>query len=281
MVVQAYRYEKGALKNVWRWDNVGLGKEYQGQGAHWTHAADVDGDGREELLLGSIMLDDDGKPLWTTGLGHPDHAYIGDIDPQRPGLEIYYGIETAQKKNGMCLVEAATGKILWGHEATTRHVHGQGLCADLDAAYPGSECYSADTDEKKDFAYARLRSAAGQVLSEEDLGGFAPEVAWWDADAQRELVRKGRITDLDGTVQDAPRIEGNVIAVADIVGDWREEIVTTVAGELRVYATTIPAVDRRVTPLADPIYRGDVTHATMGYYQAPMLGYDLQSTTAP
>ena len=138
MIVQAYRYENGQLDSVWRWDNVGLGKEYQGQGAHWMHAADVDGDGRDEIILGSLVLDDDGKPLWTTGLGHPDHFYVGDIDPNRPGLEIYYGIETRQQKNGMCLVDAATGKILWGHDQPTRHVHGQGLCADLDPRYPGA-----------------------------------------------------------------------------------------------------------------------------------------------
>ena len=189
MVVQAYRYEKGELKNVWRWDNVGLGKEYQGQGAHWTHAADVDGDGREEVVLGSLVLDDNGKPLWTTGMGHPDHAYVGDIDPTRPGLEIYYGYETRQKKNGMCLVDAATGKILWGHDQPTRHVHGQGLCADLDAGYPGSECYSADTDANKNYEYSRLRTAKGQVISEENLGGFALGALYWDADLQRELMR--------------------------------------------------------------------------------------------
>lgn len=278
MVAQAYRYEGGKLRTVWRWDNVGLGREYQGQGAHWTHAADVDNDGREEIVLGSIVLDDDGHPLWTTGLGHPDHAYVGDIDPDRPGLEIYYGIETAQKKNGMCLVDAATGRILWGHEQPTRHVHGQGLCSDVDATYPGSECYSADTDKDKKFAYARLRTAKGQVIGEQDLGGFAPDTVYWDADLQRELVRSRKILDLDGTAQPAPRIEGNLIATVDLLGDWREELVSTVPGELRIYATTIPARDRRVTLLADPIYRSDVTHAAMGYYQVPMTSYDLQAT---
>ena len=65
--------------------------------------------------------------------------------------------------------------------------------------------------------------------------------------------------------------------MADVLGDWREEIITTVPGELRIYATTIPASDRRVTLMDDPFYRGNVTHASMGYYQVPMTSYDLET----
>jgi rhamnogalacturonan endolyase len=72
-----------------------------------------------------------------------------------------------------------------------------------------------------------------------------------------------------------PRIEGHVVAIADILGDWREEIITSAAGELRIYTTTIPAVDRRRCLMQDPLYRADVTHAAMGYYQIPMTSYDL------
>jgi rhamnogalacturonan endolyase len=281
MVVRAYRFKDGALSVAWTWDNSKLGREYQGQGAHGIHAADIDGDGKDELVLGSVALDDDGKEMWTTGLGHPDHAYIGDLDPTRPGLEIYYGIETKRKKNGMCMADARTGAILWGFDQPTRHVHGQGLCADLDPRYPGSECYSADTDANKDFAYARVWTAQGQVIGDQDLGGFAPRPVYWDADAQRELIRKRDIIDLDGTRQDAPRVEGNIIAVVDLIGDWREEILTSVGGEFRVYSTTIPAADRRVTLLRDPIYRNAVTHASMAYYQVPTLTYDMASTPPP
>ena len=274
----AYQLRDGKLREQWRWDNAKEDRSYSGQGAHWMHAADVDSDGRDEVLLGSSVLDDDGTVLWTTGLGHPDHFYIGDIDPSRPGLEIYYGIESRrQDRNGMCLVEAATGKILWGHEGATRHVHGQGLCADIDARHPGAECYSADTDSEKKFAWARLRTANGQVISEEDLGGFSPRCVYWDADPQRELLRNGRISNYgDGEGQDMPpRVEGSVVAVADVLGDWREEIITSVPGELRIYTTTIPAADRRPCLMQDPLYRMDVVGAAMGYYQVPMTSYDL------
>jgi len=67
------------------------------------------------------------------------------------------------------------------------------------------------------------------------------------------------------------------VAFADVLGDWREEIITSLPGELRIYTTTLPAADRRVTLMEDPIYRLDLAVAMMGYYAAPMLSYDVAS----
>jgi rhamnogalacturonan endolyase len=70
---------------------------------------------------------------------------------------------------------------------------------------------------------------------------------------------------------------GSVMASADILGDWREEIITYVDGELRIYTTIIPATDRRVCLMQDPIYRIDVALKSMGYDQVPMTSYFLGS----
>jgi len=270
----AYQFHEGKLTELWRWCNEREPRRYWGQGAHWMHAADVDADGRDEVLIGSCVIDDNGASLWSTGLGHPDHFYVGDIDPSRPGLEIYYGIEPGRPRNCMCLVEARTGQILWGHDQRTTHIHSSGLCSDIDPAHPGSECYSGE----RDFKDKRwLRDCKGNILSTKDLGGLAPRAAYWDADPQRELLVGGRITKPGGQ-QLAPRIEGSVIAIADILGDWREEIITSVPGELRIYSTTVPATDRRPCLMLDPIYRLDVVMAAMGYYQVPMLSHDLATT---
>ncbi len=267
--VHAYEYHDGKLREVWKWtDSEEPDKAYRGQGAHCLRAADIDGDGRDEVILGSAVLDDNGVGLWSTRLGHPDHVYVGNLDPQRPGLQIYYGMETKLRQNGMCMVDAATGKILWGYDQPTRHVHGQGLVADLDARTPGVECYSADTDEKKDYLYSLIHDCKGNIIGREKLGGFAPMAAYWDADTQRELILRGRIQKYKGA-ELGPKIEGTVIAVADIFGDWREEIITSLPGELRIYTTTIPAADRRVCLMQDPIYRNDVATASQGYFQVP------------
>ncbi|MFP4055528.1 MAG: silent information regulator protein Sir2 [Candidatus Brocadiia bacterium] len=277
IIVVAYQFHRGELRELWRWDNRTEPRRYWGQGAHWMHAADVDEDGRDEVIIGSAVIDDNGTGLWSTGLGHPDHSYVGDIDPDRPGLEIYYGIESRQRvANGMCLVDARTGEILWGHQGFTRHVHSRGMCSDIDPRYPGAECYSADTDERKKLAWARLRTAKGKVISEDASWGFGPLVAYWDADPQREVLHRGRIESYRGE-RLPTRVEGHVAAIADILGDWREEIVTSVRGELRIYTTTIPADHRYPCLMRDPLYRLDVAHAAMGYFQAPMLGIDLAS----
>ncbi len=278
IIVEAYRFRNEKLERIWRWSNQNLDRSYWGQGAHWMHAADVDADGRQEVVIGSVVIDDNGRELWTTGLGHPDHCYVGDIDPRRPGLEIYYGMETRQKRNGMCLVDAATGRILWGYHGPTRHVHSRGMCSDIDPRHPGWECYSADTNAQKQYAWSRLWSSDGRVISTENLGGFGPLTVFWDGDDQRELILDGKICDYtpDGPGKPIAEVHGQVVAVADILGDWREEIITTRPGELRIYVSTHPTSKRYRCLMQDPIYRTDVAHASMGYYQVPMLRAGLR-----
>lgn len=280
MKVHAYQLTGGELQPLWQYDNEKLPRRFWGQGAHFTHVLDVDGDGRDEVMLGSVMLDDTGLPLWTVGMGHNDHAYVGDIAPRRPGLEIYYGFETRARKNGMCLVDPATGKIIWGVEEPTRHIHGAGLCADIDPTVPGLEAFGLDCLSKKPSIKRGpwLWSAEGEILSFDSPTlpkQYTMRAAHWDADLQKEIVR-GRIADFGGGQVDGP-ITGSVVLIADVLGDWREEIITSVPGEIRIYSTTIPATDRRVCLLQDPIYRADVTMDTMGYTSMPMTSCCLEA----
>jgi len=270
IVIEAWQYRDKQLHRQWRWDNKDLPRNYQGQGSHMLQAADLNGDGHDEIIVGSCVLDHTGKPLWTTGLGHPDSVYIGKLDPSRDGLQIYYNIETAQKSNGMCMVEAATGKILWGYDKPTKHVHSHGLCSDIDPAHPGWECYGADSADHK-FVCSWLWDCKGNLLSDSLQWGFGPFTVYWDADPQRELIQGNRIIKYNGP--QVGRFEGRLIAVADVLGDWREEIITSMEGELRVYSTPIPATDRRRCLLQDPIYRRCVIRQTSGYYQCPTLSY--------
>jgi rhamnogalacturonan endolyase len=277
MKLVAYQFRSRKLMELWRWDSSEeSGASYYGQGAHWMHSGDVDEDGRDEVVLGSNAIDDDGKGLWSTGLGHPDRCFLGDLDPLRPGLEIFYHIEPPKPANGVCLVDAKTGRIIWGLQERTYHV-GSGLAADIDSNHPGCECWASE-DGKGDPRGRNyegkpprwLFSAQGELLAR-DQQVPPMEAIYWDADSQRELVSGGRIQKYQGAVI-PPSIEGSHVFWGDILGDWREELVTSVAGELRIYSTTIPAVDRRVTLLQDPIYRHDVAHEAMGYTQPPTPG---------
>jgi len=273
----AYQFHRGKLERLWSWDSreeAGRGR-YSSQGAHIMHAADIDGDGRDEVIVGSCVVDDNGNGLWTTGFGHPDFCYVGDIDPLRPGLEIFYGIEPPRPRAGLCLVDAKTGEVLWALEEPTNHVGTDGMCADIDARYPGSECHAADIDRERRFSKSWIYSAQGELITDKRPGSMARSV-FWDADPQRELLRGSTVYDFDGTAH-PHKIAGRFVAFADVLGDWREEIITSEPGKLRIYTTTIPAVDRHVTLMEDPIYRLDVAVAAMGYYAAPMLSYDMAS----
>ena len=268
--VQAWELREGKLKSLWKWDEAEEGGGYRGQGAHSMHAVDIDGDGRDEIFLGSAVLDDNGVGLWSTGLGHPDHHYVGDIDPERPGLEVYYGIETRNKENGCCLVDAATGEILWGLDIPTRHVHSTGLCADIDPRHPGVEAYSCDTDKEKKPEVSWLFDAKGQVLEKDLDWDFGLKTVYWDADTQRELIRGRKIFEYKGKDYGEVLSGSSVVAFADVLGDWREELIATAPGEFRIYTTRIPAADRRVCLMQDPLYRLDVCLQAMGYTQCPM-----------
>ncbi|HPO14619.1 MAG TPA: PIG-L family deacetylase [Candidatus Hydrogenedentes bacterium] len=282
MKLAAFRYHDGKLYRVWDWTNAGESPAYWGQGAHFMHCADVDGDGRDEVILGSCAVDDNGKSLWSTGLGHPDHCYVGEIDPAHPGLEIYYGIEgerVLREKDGTCLVDAKTGAMLWGLDEHTWHVHATGLCADIDGRYPGLECYSGEVEMPKDKPHRWLHSASGEILAREDTCnlGLSPRSAYWDADLQKELAIGSRIYKFETGETCFDSLEGNQVAWGDILGDWREEIITCLPGELRVYTTTIPAADRRPCLMQDSLFRQDVAHLSMGYAQPPMLSYWIGS----
>ncbi|GAI21019.1 unnamed protein product, partial [marine sediment metagenome] len=104
------------FNQIWYWEAPQEKKKYRGQSSHGLITADVDGDGKDELVIGAAVVDDNGKGLWTLEMGHPDVCYVADIDPGNPGLEVFYGFETRQKTDGICVVDAKTGRKLWAHK---------------------------------------------------------------------------------------------------------------------------------------------------------------------
>ncbi|HNU78540.1 MAG TPA: silent information regulator protein Sir2, partial [Prolixibacteraceae bacterium] len=134
-----------------------------------------------------------------------------------------------------------------------------------------------------------LLSAKGELLATGDKVPECRNWIWWDADKVRENIvtpgwqnsmwdrfetRKISIAKYQGDTLTTD-IEGSVILMADIEGDWREELITILPGEMRIYRTTIPATDRRVTLLQDPFYRNQVIHRSMGYEQSPIPSFYL------
>ena len=144
MVVDAWQLNGTKLERAWRWDGDEENPIVRSMGAHNMVCGDVDEDGRDEILLGSCMLDDDGTLLWSAGLGHPDKAYLTDIDPNRPGLEVFLCIEPWNDQGrGVCMVDARTGESIWNIGHKTFHV-GDGMVTDIDTTRPGLECFASE-----------------------------------------------------------------------------------------------------------------------------------------
>jgi rhamnogalacturonan endolyase len=87
-------------------------RAYRGQGNHQLSVADVDGDGRDEIIYGAAVIDDNGQGLYSTGWGHGDALHVSDLDPANPGLEIF-DIQERFDAQGMSLRDARTGKPLF------------------------------------------------------------------------------------------------------------------------------------------------------------------------
>jgi rhamnogalacturonan endolyase len=245
IVIEAYDQD---LNLVWRWNSHDEKEKYDSQGAHTIRVADVDGDGCDEIIVGSCLVDHDGKALWTLGIGHPDTCYVGKIDPERPGLQIFFGIEPRQKSGAVRLVDALSGKTLWANQEPTVHVHSQGLCADILAEHPGQECYAG---EAKGGDQAWMFTAQGQRIGRE------------------EIILQGKLMKFRGETILIPPGADRPQMVADLLGDWREEFVVAIPGELRIYTTTIPATTRRTCLMQDRLYRLYVATNSMGYNTPP------------
>lgn len=284
MMVDAYQLNNKKLEKLWRWDGDEENPVIRSQGAHSLHTVDLDNDGRDEVVLGSAVLDDDGTLLFSAGVGHSDKCFVTDIDPNRPGMEIFFANEVWHDSSGVSMVDAATGKQIWNINHYTRHV-GNGMVADIIPEVPGLECFASE-DSKAGLRDKYMLSASGEYLAR-NLG--VPQCTnwiFWDADKRRESIEwlgydRRRFENKGLSIVKYPsdtlssQIQGMVMMMADLYGDWREELVTVLPGELRIYSTTIPASDRRITLMKDPLYRSDVVHRSMGYFQPPVTSYYL------
>jgi rhamnogalacturonan endolyase len=143
------------------------------------------------------------------------------------------------------------------------------MIGDIDAGHAGIECYAGESDGSQYWLYA----SNGTRLSEKSFGTLSPFAVWWDTDSQKEMIVGKRLFNYpDDTIME---IEGRVLAITDCLGDWREEIITTLPGELRIYSPTAPVETKRPWLMENRQYRLGVVAGTMGYYREPQLSEPL------
>jgi rhamnogalacturonan endolyase len=275
--VHAYDFRVGKLTRRWAWVAANGGGNY----GHNVRAGDLDGDGRDEFLFFNVAIDDDGsRVLWNTMEQHGDRFHLSDIDPDRPGMEIFYIQEFADSyMHPVSLRDARTGALIWGPTGDWGDV-GRGLSANIDARHRGMESWASA---------GSLFDAKG---TDRGARPNTPNMAiWWDADRERELIDTTAITKWNGTGLSNQMSAGGCAAgtrnipmgYADVLGDWREEAwwLCNNNTELRIYVSTALTTFRMYTFMQDPEYRTGVATMTSGYVQSPHTSFYVGSDMSP
>ena len=288
-VISAWDYRNGALTQRWVFDSNTAGSQYRGQGNHQLSIADVDADGRHEIIFGSATIDDNGAGMYTTALGHGDALHVGDFVPSRSGLEVFT-IHEPSNVPGADLHDARTGaRIFTINNSSGEEGPGRGVAADIWSGNAGAEYWGAGP------GMTNLFNASGQSIGR--TPSSANFLAWWDGDTVRELLDSNHI-DKYGTSSDTRLLTGSGVTSnngtkstpalsGDIFGDWREEVIwrTTDNSALRIYTTTNVATNRIYTLLHDPQYRVALAWQNVAYNQPPhpsfFIGANMSTPPTP
>lgn len=254
----------------WKWTNNQAGSPWYGQGYHNYTIADVDWDGRDEIVWGSMVIDDNGKGLSTTGLGHGDASHVGDLNPYIHGQEVFACNEDQPANNYR---DATTSKIYY--RLTDTNDAGRCLAGNFYNTFPGSVGYGAhDTP---------ISTVTNDHVSVNTNGLGQNFRIYWDGDLQEECfdgttVSKpgsGTLASLSGAYSNngtkaTPCYQG------DIFGDWREEVIERTAdNNIRIYTTTTPTEWRNYSLWYDHQYRNAMVWQPCGYNQPPHASYFL------
>lgn len=278
--ITAWKLIDGKLQMKWAFDAPNESK-YAAQGNHGLSVNDVDGDGLDEIIYGSLTMDDDGTPLYVTGLGHGDAMHVSDWNGDGR-LEVFQVHEEAGAQYHVELHDAGTGEILWGYY--NGKDTGRGMAADIDPRYPGAEMWCAVTDVTYDcqgnIIYKDAKPSQnfsifwdGDLLMElfdyDSVEGNVPQVQKWDYENLKTRV----LLQADGAALNNGT-KGNAGLVADLCGDWREEFIVRDkedSSRIRIYSTTLETEYVFPCLLEDRAYREGVAWQNVAYNQPANL----------
>ena len=287
-VIEAWDYRDGQLTKRWRFDtnDGGTGKDgkkhstYASQGNHSLNVADLDGDGLDEVMYGSMAVDHDGIGLWNTRLGHGDANHVGKFLPEREGLQMFHCLETG--KTMVALHDARDGSVIWKKDASSDNDMGRCLVGDFFPEYPGCEFFYYQGN------YIKQDGTETSINTKGQKGGCGMAV-WFDGNLSRQLIEDNIIqspkygrtftmyryseTFINGT-------KSNPAWYGDILGDWREEIIlpdNTRLLDIKIFSTWYPTTHKFPWLMTDHCYWMSCLNQNIGYNQPTNTGYYLGS----
>ena len=292
-VLAAWDWDGRELKSRWVFDtNDPQWASYAGQGNHNLRVADVDGDGCDEITYGSMAVDHNGRGLYNTGMGHGDAIHLMAFDPKSRELQVWDCHEN--RRDGSDFRNARTGEVIF--KVPSKSDVGRAMAADIDPNNPGVEMWSADSHGIRNLKGEIINAAKDADDPQHNnylmLGGrWLPMNfgIWWDGDLLREMLDRGKVSKYNwenNTIDDVFTLPGivfnngtksNPCLSADILGDWREEVIarTPDSSELRIFVSPIPT-DYRINCLMEDIpYRLSVATQNVGYNQPSEPGFYL------
>lgn len=234
---------------------------------HTPYVADIDGDGRDEIMTGSCLLNADGTTRWVAPDlpalvtdGHADSVKLVQLlASRRPNVVMSTG--------AYCF--SALGDLLWGRDELK---HGQALhVGKIREDVAGKQVVVYEGASRVDPAspdQVLALTADGQRLwdftvRQPDMqeGGFGFWLGDWNGDGLDEVFINDpeKVNILNGHGEVIDTLPGHLIYVFDLVGDSRAEAVVldTIAPgfEMQVWTNIAPnwnpatnrVIERRVT----------------------------------